>query len=96
MFHRRKKGVELTEVGHRFVRLTEDWLRLHGVYPDELQFLVMRSDGDSRPDEITKAQMLEALSDSYEVRMVFDDRQKVVDMWRSKGLLCLQVAPGEF
>ncbi|MBU1698847.1 MAG: LysR family transcriptional regulator [Candidatus Eisenbacteria bacterium] len=27
LFHRKKSGVELTEVGRRFVRLTEDWLR---------------------------------------------------------------------
>ena len=27
---------------------------------------------------------------------VFDDRQKVVDMWRKNGLTCMQVAPGDF
>jgi hypothetical protein len=27
---------------------------------------------------------------------VFDDRQKVVDMWRDMGLTCMQVAPGNF
>jgi probable HAF family extracellular repeat protein len=26
----------------------------------------------------------------------FDDRNRVVDMWRSLGLTCLQVAPGDF
>jgi hypothetical protein len=25
-----------------------------------------------------------------------DDRQRVVDMWRSNGLTCLQVAEGNF
>ena len=27
---------------------------------------------------------------------VFDDRNKVVDMWRTNGLSCFQVAPGDF
>jgi hypothetical protein len=27
---------------------------------------------------------------------VFDDRQKVVNMWRDMGLTCMQVAPGDF
>jgi hypothetical protein len=27
---------------------------------------------------------------------VLDDRDKVVAMWRSKGLICLQVAEGNF
>jgi len=27
---------------------------------------------------------------------VFDDRNKVVDMWRKNGLPCFQVAPGDF
>ena len=30
------------------------------------------------------------------VEAVFDDRQKVVDMWREIGLTCMQVAPGNF
>ena len=28
--------------------------------------------------------------------MVFDDRQKVVDMWRKNKVTCLQVAEGNF
>jgi len=28
--------------------------------------------------------------------IVFDDRQRVVDMWRSEGIICLQVNPGDF
>jgi len=31
-----------------------------------------------------------------DVVCVFDDRQKVVDMWRDMGLTCMQVAPGNF
>lgn len=30
------------------------------------------------------------------VQMVFEDRARVVDMWRKRGVLCAQVAPGDF
>jgi hypothetical protein len=26
----------------------------------------------------------------------FDDRDKVVKMWRDNGIICFQVAPGDF
>ena len=32
----------------------------------------------------------------HEVVAVFDDRDKVVKMWREIGLTCMQVAPGNF
>ena len=51
------------------------------------------------PDEVLKKKMvLEFIGDEWrsEVFCVFDDRQKVVDMWRDLGLTCFQVAPGDF
>jgi len=30
------------------------------------------------------------------LHMVFDDRNKVVDMWRKENIPCFQVAPGDF
>lgn len=65
--------------------------------PDEVQ-LVMRRDGDFTPDQELKAAWLDALHPKDRSRLVgvFDDRDKVVAMWRSKGVACFQVAPGEF
>ena len=48
------------------------------------------------PDEILKKKMLDTFVDIDDVFMTVDDRQKVVDMWRSLGLTCFQVAPGNF
>ena len=48
------------------------------------------------PDEILKKDMLDKHLDINNIFMVVDDRQKVVDMWRSLGLTCLQVAEGNF
>ena len=48
------------------------------------------------PDEILKKDMLDKHIDIDDIFMVVDDRQKVVDMWRSLGLTVFQVAPGDF
>ena len=48
------------------------------------------------PDEVLKKDMLDKYLDINDIFMVVDDRQKVVDMWRSLGLICLQVAEGNF
>ena len=48
------------------------------------------------PDEILKKDMLDNHVDISDIFMVVDDRQKVVDMWRSLGLICIQVADGNF
>lgn len=64
---------------------------------DKVQ-LVMRREGDFTPDEQLKAAWLDALDahDRSRLVAVFDDRDKVVAMWRNKGVACFQVAPGDF
>lgn len=77
---------------------TLSWLhRFFDADTDEMQ-LCMRREGDFTPDEQLKAGWFDALNDFDRRRLVaiFDDRQKVVDMWRSKGIACFQVAPGTF
>lgn len=60
--------------------------------------LIMRKSGDYRPDHDLKRQwLLEGrLPPKNEILCVYDDRKRVVDMWRSEGLTCFQVADGEF
>lgn len=60
--------------------------------------LKMRRDGDFTPDEKLKESWLDELSpdDAGRLVAVFDDRDKVVRMWREAGVSCFQVAPGEF
>lgn len=73
---------------------TELWLTRYGVEWDDL---FMRAAGDNRKDAIVKREIYDAhIEPYYEVRVVIDDRQQVVDMWRSLGLRVLQVAPGNF
>lgn len=57
----------------------------------------MRENGDHRPDDIVKNQLYnEYIKDKFNVLCIFDDRDKVVKMWRDKGLLCNQVYYGDF
>jgi hypothetical protein len=50
-------------------------------------------------DEILKENWLDDFANKVgkeNIVGVFDDRQKVVDMWRKNGLTCFQVAEGNF
>jgi len=71
------------------------WLQDHHIRFDQLK---MRPAGDYTPDDQLKESWLHALSPEDRARlvMVFDDRQRVVDMWRRNGVVCAQVAPGDF
>jgi hypothetical protein len=71
---------------------TVQWLAQQGVNYHEL---ILRPDGDKRTDTIVKREMLTSI-DRSKVLFVVEDRSRVVEMWRSEGLVCLQCAPGEF
>lgn len=62
------------------------------------ELLVMRPNGDYTPDHQLKRKWLNLLQPQERRRLVgvFDDRQKVVDMWRAEGVACFQVAVGNF
>lgn len=59
--------------------------------------LFMRARGDRRKDHIVKLELFQRhIHGYYNVEAVFDDRQRVVDMWRDVGLTVFQVADGNF
>lgn len=71
---------------------TVEWLARQGVnYRD----LLLRRENDRRSDTEVKREMLANL-DKSKILFVVEDRSRVVKMWRSEGLVCLQCAPGEF
>jgi len=74
---------------------TIQWLKNHAVPFDELTLRKMDS---YTPDEELKKQWLLEYYPNYkkDIFCVFDDRNKVVNMWRSLGLSCFQVAKGDF
>lgn len=60
--------------------------------------LKMRAQKDFTPDEILKRRWLDEMRQADRDRLVavFDDRDKVVAMWRAAGVTCCQVASGDF
>ena len=72
---------------------TKKWLHEYGI---EYNAFKMRPKRNFRPDEQLKLEWLNDMDWKDNVEAVFDDRQKVVDMWREIGLTCMQVAPGNF
>ena len=75
-------------------RRTRSWLT-HNRVP--FHKLVMRDDvRHFVPDNTLKKQFLNEHVDINDVFLVVDDRQQVVNMWRSLGLTVFQVAAGNF
>lgn len=72
----------------------EEWLYRYGLSP---RAIFMRPAGDKRRDDVVKAEMYNRhIRGTYDLMAVFDDRQRVVDMWRARGITCWQIAPGDF
>lgn len=73
---------------------TVKWLADNHVVYEELH---MRLDNDYRADYIVKKEMLDyIIGQGFDIEVVYDDRQQVVDMWRENGIPVFQVAPGDF
>lgn len=79
---------------NKYRRQTEAWLQQHGVKYYEL---FMRVTGDKRNDAIIKAEIFrDKIAPNYNVLAAFDDRDRVVKMWRWLGVPCFQVQDGDF
>lgn len=70
---------------------TRAWLCAHG-----LAFVMARyrAEGDHQPDTKLKAAWLDA--EPMPPDLVFEDRASMVAMYRERGIVCAQVAPGDF
>lgn len=79
---------------------TVDWIDTHirlSVGYDPRTSLLMRKASDKRMDAIVKYEIFdEHIRDNFNVKYALDDRNQVVDMWRSIGVPCFQVNYGEF
>lgn len=73
---------------------TEEWLCQHEIPYHQLY---MRPNGNCEKDSVIKSRLFdEHVRGKYNVEFVLDDRDQVVEMWRSIGLVCFQVAYGDF
>lgn len=73
---------------------TIDWLIVNEIHTTHLY---MRQEGNNEKDSIIKRRMFEEnIRGKFYIEYILDDRNQVVEMWRSLGLTCLQVADGNF
>jgi len=76
---------------------TRNWLCEHVGEWTDTHPLYMRLVGDHTPDYEIKQRMLDFIRDQeYNPIAAFEDRQQCVDMWRRNGLICYQVAEGNY
>lgn len=70
---------------------TMNWLTDYDLEPE---FLFMRRDQDSRPDDIMKYELFnQNVRENFNVIGVIDDRKKVCEMWEKIGLTLFRVGP---
>lgn len=74
---------------------TKKWLQNNNLWKDSSE-LYLRDSGDNRKDSIVKSEMLERYIFPRRVKFIIDDREQVVDMWRSLGYTVFHVDWGMF
>lgn len=72
---------------------TVEWLEKHGML-GRIDALLMRADRDSRQDDIVKREIHDKYLKNHEVTVVFDDRPRVIRVWRELGLNVEDVGDG--
>ena len=76
---------------------TEKWLDMYGIRPDKLLMRPATGSKMFTADDVLKEDWLnQEFPDKKNLLCVYDDRDKVVAMWRRNGITCFQVAPGDF
>lgn len=93
--HERDNNIIITSArNERHRDVTMKQLELAGVKYDAMY---LRDDGDMRPDDIVKEELLGKIrADGYNPTIAFDDRNQVVNKWRELGINCYQVRTGDF
>lgn len=84
-----------------FRRMTEDWLHRHGlIFADGLHLYMRNPEDDRSTIDIKREMLLEfegsVMGPGDQVAFIMEDREKLVAMWRSLGLTCLQPRPGVY
>lgn len=62
---------------------TEQWLKDNGFKWDHLY---MRKYKDHRDDSVVKGEIADEIEKTHNILFVFDDRQRVVNMWVNRGI----------
>jgi phosphatidate phosphatase APP1 len=71
---------------------TIQWLTDHNIFYDQI---FMRKYKDKRDDAIVKSEIADEIEQTHNILGVFDDRQRVVNMWIQRGIFVFDVAQGQ-
>ena len=71
--------------------VTKEWLEKHRISPTEYYF---RTEGDYRKGVEVKREQIEKILEKYNVLVIFDDCEPIVQMYRDMGLTVLQPNKG--
>lgn len=96
-----QKGYKIIFVSGRkdkFEDQTREWLAKNWGADYQLYMRKTQPDGVEEPkDVVVKAEIYnQYIKGQYNVLLVLDDRDQVVEFWRSQGLTVFQVAEGDF
>lgn len=75
---------------------TMEWLNAHRVLPFINQVRLRDAADRTADTDLKRMWLREQQQTNDPVTLVFEDRARVVAMWREEGIVCCQVAPGEF
>ena len=90
------RPIFVTGRGEEWREQTIAWLAKNFPWSDGMP-LFMRKLGDRRPDYEIKEEIYKRdIQPKWDVKLVLDDRDSVVNMWRGIGLECWQVQNGAF
>ena len=92
---RQDQDVDLIIVSGRsddYREQTIKWLTDHEIFYDEIY---MRKYKDYRDDSVVKGEIADEILKTYNILGVFDDRQRVVNMWIERGIFVFDVGQGQ-
>jgi len=92
---RNDQEVELIIVSGRsddYKEQTIKWLTDNEIFYDEIY---MRKYKDHRDDAVVKGEIADEIEKTHQILGVFDDRQRVVNMWIERGIWVFDVGQGK-
>lgn len=66
--------------------VSEEWLSKNGMFMKGSSILIMREEGDSRPDTEVKSDIYDKYLKNLDIMAIIDDRPSVLRMWKTKGI----------
>lgn len=95
-YHEGKKIILVSARPEKYRDSTEAWLQRYLSWNNfKYETLIMREDGDTRPDTMVKSDIFNKYLKHLNIIRVYDDRPSVIRMWRELGLEVIDVGNGE-